>query len=546
MPTLNWIGKEKVMTHHHDVPFHVLDHKYGFDSSKPGDSSFTGSGNMIIHGDNLTALKSLLPKYEGRIKCIYIDPPYNTGNEKWVYNDNVNDPRIKKWLGEVVGTEGEDLSRDDKWLCMMYPRLSLLAQLLSEDGVIFISIDDNEQANLKLLCDEVFGSRNFVASFCWVRKKKGSFLSKSVRKMTEYVLCYQKSSYHQLQLFGEKAYTDKWQPIVKRTNGERELVFPAGCISTKLDDGIYKSGFRGKEGTGLNFVSDFEVRGGKIITEVHVLGHFIWQQSFLDEELANGTQVDLSKQFGFNVLRYNQSEKIKSPSTLINADNGVGTNEDATAELQSIFSGQPNEVFQYSKPKSLIAYLLNMVVINDPEAIILDSFAGSGTTAHAVLELNKEDDGKRTFILVEMEDYADDITAERIRRVSKDYISVSGKAGSFDFYELGKPLLDENGHINEEIHEDKIREYIYYSETRNPLIRPHKAGDYLLDTFNHVGYYFYYKPNEATVLSIDTLSIVTEEAESYVIYADICNLSESYMAKHNIVFKQIPRDIKQF
>src|SRR5699024_4243970 len=141
------------------------------------------SGNKIIHGDNLEALKSLLPQYEGRIKCIYIDPPYNTGNEKWVYNDNVNDPKIKKWHGEVVGKQGEDLSRHDKWICMMYPRLKLLQKLLAEDGAIFISIDDNELANLKLLCDEIFGAKNFIGQFSWVRKKKGSFLSKTIRKM---------------------------------------------------------------------------------------------------------------------------------------------------------------------------------------------------------------------------------------------------------------------------------------------------------------------------------------------------------------------------
>lgn len=113
------------------------------------------NGNKIIHGDNLEALKSLLPEYEGRVKCIYIDPPYNTGNESWVYNDNVNHPKIKKWLGEVVGKDGEDLARHDKWLCMMYPRLKLLHKLLAKDGAIFISIDDNEQAHLKLLCDEI-------------------------------------------------------------------------------------------------------------------------------------------------------------------------------------------------------------------------------------------------------------------------------------------------------------------------------------------------------------------------------------------------------
>jgi adenine-specific DNA-methyltransferase len=125
---------------------------------------------MLIHGDNLDALKSLLPRYEGRVKCIYIDPPYNTGNENWVYNDNVNDPKIKKWLGEVVGREGEDLSRHDKWLCMMYPRLKLLQRLLADDGAIFISIDENEQANLKLICDEIWGASNFRTMVSWQRK----------------------------------------------------------------------------------------------------------------------------------------------------------------------------------------------------------------------------------------------------------------------------------------------------------------------------------------------------------------------------------------
>ena len=150
MPTLNWIGKEAVINHHNDVPFRTLDKKYTFGND--------ASDNKIIHGDNLEALKALLSEYEGRIKCIYIDPPYNTGNENWVYNDNVNSPKIRKWLGQVVGKEAEDLTRHDKWLCMMYPRLKLLQKLLSDDGAIFISIDDNEQTNLKLMCDEIFGS----------------------------------------------------------------------------------------------------------------------------------------------------------------------------------------------------------------------------------------------------------------------------------------------------------------------------------------------------------------------------------------------------
>lgn len=173
MPTLNWIGKDKVLNHHLEVPFHVLERQYSFDEAGKHEED-NGSENMIIHGDNLLALKSLLPKYEGKIKCIYIDPPYNTGNENWVYNDNVNDPHIQRWLHQVVGKEGEDLSRHDKWLCMMYPRLKLLQRLLADDGVIFISIDDNEQAKLRLICDEIFENGNFLATIVWKSRAKPS------------------------------------------------------------------------------------------------------------------------------------------------------------------------------------------------------------------------------------------------------------------------------------------------------------------------------------------------------------------------------------
>ena len=168
MPTLEWIGKDKVVNHHQEVPYRVLERQYSYDEAGQH-AEDNGSENMIIHGDNLEALKALLPRYEGKVKCIYIDPPSNTGNEGWVYNDNVNDPKIKKWLGEVVGKEGEDLSRHDKWLCMMYPRLKLLQRLLAEDGVIFISIDDNELYNLKSICDEIFGLSCFVSNISWQR-----------------------------------------------------------------------------------------------------------------------------------------------------------------------------------------------------------------------------------------------------------------------------------------------------------------------------------------------------------------------------------------
>ena len=184
MPTLNWVGKEKVVNHHLDVPFRTLEKQYTFAPSG------VDEGNMIIHGDNLEALKALLPEYEGRVKCIYIDPPYNTGNEGWIYNDNVNDPRILKWLGRVVGKEGEDFSRHDKWLCMMYPRLRLLQKLLAEDGAIFISIDDAEYASLKQICDEIFGSNCFVSNIAWQRTYSTRNDSTEIVNEVEHVLCY--------------------------------------------------------------------------------------------------------------------------------------------------------------------------------------------------------------------------------------------------------------------------------------------------------------------------------------------------------------------
>ena len=193
MPTLEWIGKDKVINHHQNVPYRVLEKKYTYNADN--------SDNMIIRGDNLEALKSLLPQYEGKIKCIYIDPPYNTGNENWVYNDNVNDPKIKKWLGEVVGKEGEDLSRHDKWLCMMYPRLKLLQRLLANDGAIFISIDDNEQANLKLICDEIFGANNFVASIPWRKRTAKSDVPYGISQDCETVFCYANDSKYQRNFF---------------------------------------------------------------------------------------------------------------------------------------------------------------------------------------------------------------------------------------------------------------------------------------------------------------------------------------------------------
>lgn len=223
MPTLEWIGKSKVVNHHQEVPFRVLERQYSFDEMGKHTED-NGSDNMIIHGDNLEALKALLPQYEGRVKCIYIDPPYNTGNEKWCYNDNVNDPHIQKWLGEVVGKEGEDLTRHDKWLCMMYPRLMLLQKLLADDGAIFISIDDNELYNLKSICDEIFGAKNFVENIVW-QKRTSPDARKKVSSGHEYVLIYVKdierydSVFNLLQIEGKDIEKFKIQTMIREDRG---------------------------------------------------------------------------------------------------------------------------------------------------------------------------------------------------------------------------------------------------------------------------------------------------------------------------------------
>ena len=182
MPTLNWIGKNAVVKHHKDVPFRLLEPVPALSCGDPA------SGNLIVQGDNLHALKALLPRYAGQVKCIYIDPPYNTGNEGWAYNDNVNSPEIRKWLGAVVGKEGETLDRHDRWLCMMYPRLVLLRQFLRDDGAIFVSIDDNEIGNLQALMREIFGAANEVACIVWEKGKKGD--SKLVSVTHEYIVAF--------------------------------------------------------------------------------------------------------------------------------------------------------------------------------------------------------------------------------------------------------------------------------------------------------------------------------------------------------------------
>ena len=530
MPTLNWIGKEKVVSHHQDVPYRVLEHKYGFTADKGEQTEPTKSGNKIIHGDNLEALKSLLPEYEGKVKCIYIDPPYNTGNESWVYNDNVNHPKIKKWLGEVVGKDGEDLSRHDKWLCMMYPRLKLLHKLLADDGAIFISIDDNEQANLKLMCDEIFGIRNFVNNIIWQKKFSPQNDAKYFSDNHDFVLCYAKNKTGwNRNLLPRTTEQDK---RYNNPDDDPRGVWTSSDITVKRETlkDIYEvvspSGAKHLPTKGRSWgvpIDKFE--------ELNADNRIWWGKS--------GKNMPRLKRFISDV------QEGMVPLTIWLFDE-VGHNQSAKQDLKNIFPNE-NSPFETPKTKDLIDKILK--ISSSKNSIVLDSFSGSGTTAHAVLNLNKQDGGNRKFILVEMEGYANDITAERVKRVTKGYGTgnkkVEGTGGAFDFCELGLPLFDENQNLNEDVGLQKIREDIWFSETRTSLTEPN-AENYFLGKKEDSAYYFIYEKDRLTTLDYDALELIKTKSEQYIIYADNCLLPKEFMAKKNIIFKKIPRDITRF
>lgn len=551
MPTINWIGKDKVISHHQDVPYRVLEHKYGFTAKKGEQKEPTQSGNKIIHGDNLEALKSLLPEYEGKVKCIYIDPPYNTGNKDWVYNDNVDHPKMQKWLKNTLKAKAEnkdatvaidDLTRHDKWLCMMYPRLRLLQKLLDDDGAIFISIDDNEQANFKILCDEIFGIRNFVGTYFWYKSGTPPNLSHKIKRNIEYVLCYSKTV-NSNKFTGVQKESKSDDPITKPQNSFKELKFKAKTLKIKIKDGIVKKGIYGTAKFPNELINDLIIENGTNKNEVIFKNRFIWVQEKLEEELENNTLVKInSKSLVISYKKQNYAKEV--PPNFIDSSVGVDTTENAGRMLHEIFG---EKVFDFPKTPSLIEYLINFLC--DKNSIILDSFAGSGTTAHAVLNLNKQDGGNRKFILVEMEDYANNITAERVKRVTQGYgkekKEVEGTNGKFDFYELGLPLFDDNQNLNEKVDTQKIREYIWFSETRTPFTEKNQAS-YFLGKKDDSVYYFIYEKNKLTTLDYDALELVKTKGEQYVIYADNCLLPKDFMAKNNIIFKKIPRDITRF
>ena len=548
MPTLEWIGKDKVVNHHLDVPFRVLERKYSFDENGQHNED-NGSENMIIRGDNLEALKALLPRYEGRVKCIYIDPPYNTGNEGWVYNDNVNDPKIKKWLG--VGKEGEDLTRHDKWLCMMYPRLKLLQKLLADDGVIFVSLDFHEQPVMRLIMDEIFGVSNYVSEIACVNKPSGRSDDKYIATAHESIIVYRKSPLLVLGGFEpEEKITKRYNK--RDTDGRlyrEEDLRKRGTHDERTDrpNLFYPFFFNQETGKLIVGNNDEKTPDGFIRIEPmkskDVQGTWRWGQ---DTAIAQKTYIHPrympnKQQWSLFEWEYLDERGAAKPTTLWDFKD---VNSERGTEVFIKYLGFKKEDFPNPKPVGTIQRILQIATTADD--IILDSFAGSGTTAHAVLNMNKADGGHRKFILVEMMDYADSITAERVKRVIRGYgegkNAVEGTGGNFSFYDLGEPLLHGDV-LNENVGVEKIREYVYFTDTKASLPESHPDEPYFMGVHIGSAYYFYYEKQAVTTLNREFLHTVKTKADAYVIYADLCTLSEAELEKYHITFKKIPRDI---
>jgi adenine-specific DNA-methyltransferase len=525
MPTLHWVGKDKVVNHHHDVPFRLLDKQYTFTASEgtPAPLPKNSTANRIIHGDNLEVLKSLLPEFEGKVNCIYIDPPYNTGNEGWVYNDAVNAPKIKKWLGQVVGKEGEDLSRHDKWLCMMYPRLKLLHRLLADDGILWVTLDDSEGQYFKLLADEMFGRSNFIATFCWQKTLTRRNDAKVVSTAHDYVFCYAKN-FALAKLSKQEKDKKQRDTYTNRDNDPRgdwlAVPFHAPNIRPNL---TYK-----------------------IITPS---GKELWPPKgrcwSTTEDAFNELRADNRIYFGKDGGGMAQRKKFwaESDSDMVPwtwwTYEDAGDNREANKEIKELVGESEMETFPTPKPVKLLDRVL--ALSSRPDSIILDSFAGSGTTAHAVLKLNAQDGGNRRFILCEMMDYAETITAERVRRVMNGYgegtKAVAGTGGAFDYYTVGPALFKEDKNLNEDVGAEAIRRYVSYTESI-PLAQQcgtdNAVSRYALGASDTALWLFYYEQDRITTLNLDFLASLnikhlTKRPEHFVIYADKCALDKDFL-----------------
>ena len=536
MPSLQFKGKVLVENHHLAVPFHELQPVRSRGLSRKASLH----DNLIVEGDNLAALKALLPTYHGKVKCIYIDPPYNTGNEGWSYNDRVNSPMMQDWLGKVV--DRDDLTRHDKWCCMMLPRLKLLRELLRDDGAIFVSIDDNEVHRLRSLMDEVFGEENFIASVIWQKMDGPKNTAIHFSEDHDFILVYANNA-------------ERWRPHSLPRSDEMLSRY-------KNPDNDPRGPWLLSDLAARNFYAQgrypITTPSGNVIKGPPAGSYWrISKEKF--DELDRDNRIWWGKKGsnrpGIKRFLSDVREGVVPQTLWLWKD--AGSTRHAKQELSKLLQRGPSEdVFITPKPAKLIRRILQ--IATDKDSIILDSFAGSGTTAHAVLALNKEDGGDRRFVLIECEDYVESLTAERVRRVikgvggAKDPALKAGLGGTFSYFKLGAPMRQESLLDGSRLPDyETLAGYVFFTATGEEFEPEHmdKARWYvgrspLYDVF------LLYEPDverlKELALTLDVARALPpreENGRQRLVFAPTKYLDQEFLNAYRITFQQLPFQI---
>ena len=558
MTRLEFKGKVFVENHHLAVPFHEMRPVRG----KGLSAKASLHDNLIVAGDNLAALKALLPTYHGKVKCIYIDPPYNTGNEGWAYNDNVNSPMMQEWLGTVV--DREDLTRHDKWCCMMLPRLKLLREFLRDDGVIFVSIDDTEVYRLRCLMDEVFGEDNFVGMIVWRNVTDNNPTNISAEH--EYIACYASSKdrlekvWHSETLPMQRklieignefisTYSDQEERQAAYTKWFREnrtQLRPLDRYKYIDVHGIYTGSQSvhnpGKEGYRYDVIHPRTKKPCKQPLMGYRFPLESMQAMLKQERILFGENEDKI----IEIKLYASEYKSKLPS-VIELDTRLGS-----YELKDIFP-QQRRAFDFPKPSQLIRDLIAFAT--DKDSIVLDSFAGSGTTAHAVLALNKEDGGIRRFVLIECEDYVDTLTAERVRRVAtgipsaKDEALEAGLGGTFSYFALGRPMRQESLLDGSNLPSyEKLAAYVFFTATGEEF-EPEKIRKktWFIGRSRLYDVFLIYEADAEALkdmaLTLDVARALPRGTRDKLVFAPTKYLDREFLHRYRIAFQQLPFQI---
>ena len=499
MPTLDFSGKPLVYAHHLGVPFRPLIPVVG-KSLLPKGKADLESANLLIHGDNLHALKALMPQYAGRVDCVCIDPPYNTGSEGWMYNDNVNSPLMRRWLRENGAVDREDLERHDKWLCMMWPRLRLLRELMADDGFIFVFIDDNEQHRLRMMMDEIFGEDNFVGVVAW---KKTSGDNKPAFAFT----------HDNIVIYGKGAELPR-QPLTPMQRAQYSN--PDNDPRGEWAASDYRSRWTKEERPNLYYAITNPNTGEKIYPDTHTDSRRVWGTS----SEIHAKNEEAGKIWWGADGKAQEPKKKRFLSAHVGANTrsvwtDEGSNDDAGRMLAQIFHDNGKD-FDNPKPVAVVKRIIQIAAGSG--GVVLDAFAGSGTTAHAVLALNAEDKGDRRFILVECEDYAHEITAERIRRVIKgvpkarDEKLRKGLGGRFAYCKLGDAIDEKTMLANGLPDYESLAEYLAYTATGQRAGKIRKGADWFFGEVGGYRMHLIYKP-DPDFLRSDAAALDEELAE---------------------------------